>query len=471
MKSFVACFLIQGNDQIKIQNPKNQTFSLFSICRVRSKNLQNSDSTTGITLFIEDRQQQNIRAFRLDDNQTFRVLNEVCNSLQIFITKEGEEDIRLFIVSEEASPHFFFSFYSSQKEDIVKIKFDQADQNLTNERIYPEIYKTITNEIRRINNNSTNQLLLLCLSLHTFFPFSVFTRINQKRIGKLDFWKNVEKILYVQYNKIKKEKVLEEFKKCIDYLDFQITIDNDLSFGIAFFIVTFLRFFEHQIIDLTKFFYGRRNFLIFLTTLTLIPKTINETLFSQFMSFPLDHRIIDDQTDEVIISNLYQFMLINCVKNKYKIYFNFTYLNLFKKVVPLNEELDYFFLYNNVIGFDNLNLSKSLSRPKFQLSDSYCLNFKVSPFDELVKKEKLNSLKLESNCEFEKNDVFKTDKVYNLWFKMKLAKKAKKHLCRYAPVYIKPLSDVDENLKNTTIYVIISLSCLLFFVVILLKFT
>lgn len=465
--------MLQGKDQIKIYNPKDETFYLSSIRRIRNQRTENLDSSSShLTLIIEsieEKQQKNVSTIRLDGNKTFRIVNEMFKSRQIFVTKDGIDDMQLFFVSDEANPHVFFTFYATSEQDIININSIQNDQNLANENISIEIYKAVTNELIRINK-SPNQLLLICLILHTFFPFSAFSRINLKRIDKIDCWIVLEKILYVYYNKIRKEDVLEEFKKCIDYLDFQITIDNELSFGTAFFIITFLRFFNHQIFNLTKLFFFKKNFIIFLALLTFIPKPIKETLFTQLMSCPLSHQLINDQNNETIISTLYQFLLISCIKNKLKIYFHFSYLDLLRKVSVADEELDFFFSYNNIIGIENALLSKSLSKPKIELSAPHCLNYKVSPFADLVKKEKKSVLKLENSCEFEKNEVFKADKVYNLWFKMKLSKKPKKRYCRYAPIYIKPLSDVDEDTKNTLIYLFICVLCLLFSVVILLKF-
>lgn len=470
MKSFIGCFLLQEDDQIKISNHKKEPLYLYLIRRIKNHriNIPNS-SESNVTLLFEskeEKQQKNVSTLSLEGNNIYRVANEKFQSSQITISKIGIDDVQLFFTSDKASPHVFFVFDASQDQDIIHLNSIENDQNLYNRENSTQIHNLILNEFRRIKK-SQNKFLLLCLTLHTFFPFSAFSRVNLKRIGKLDFWKILEKNLIVFYNTIKAENVLEEFKKCIDYIDFQITIDNDISFGIAFFIVTFLRFYQHQIFDLTKFFFFKRNFITFLTLLTFIPKPINETLFSEIMSYPLEPQTFNEQKDEIIISTLYQFILINCIKNKLKIYFHFSYLELFRKVVSTDEELDFILLNDHVIGIENFSLSKSLTRPKFKLSDPFTLDFKLSPFDEIVKKEKKSLLKIENNHEFEKNEVFKTNKVYNLWFKMKLNKKAKKHLCRYSPIYIKPNPDVEEDSKIAAIYMVVSALCLLFSVVII----
>ena len=256
MKSFIGCFLLQEDDQIKISNHKKEPLYLYLIRRIKNHriNIPNS-SESNVTLLFEskeEKQQKNVSTLSLEGNNIYRVANEKFQSSQITISKIGIDDVQLFFTSDKASPHVFFVFDASQDQDIIHLNSIENDQNLYNRENSTQIHNLILNEFRRIKK-SQNKFLLLCLTLHTFFPFSAFSRVNLKRIGKLDFWKILEKSLIVFYNTIKAENVLEEFKKCIDYIDFQITIDNDISFGIAFFIVTFLRFYQHQIFDLTKF--------------------------------------------------------------------------------------------------------------------------------------------------------------------------------------------------------------------------
>lgn len=470
IQSFVGCFTLQGADEVRISNSKKEKLNLFSIHRIKKHNSQDSDpSSSNITLIFEckeDKQQKTVSTIRLDGNKSFRILNQIFQSHQISVTKTGADCIQLFFTSEIVNPHIFFTFYGSPNQESKNTNPDQNDKKIVNSQIPLDMINSIVIELQRIKKSS-NQLLLLCIMLHSFFPSSFFTGYNPKRMGKDYHLIILEKVLYVFYNRINNERIFDEFKKCIDYIDFQISIDNEISFGIGIFIISFFHFYRNQIFYLSKFLILKKNFVTFLSLLTYLPKPIDETFFSYILSFPLESSLVDQQQSSITLSTLYQFLLINCIKNKSKIFFHFTYLNLLQKVATLNE-LEFFIINNNVIGIDDFIVSECLKKPKLVINESLVLNYPTSPLLNL-KKEKILALKVEKCFEFEKNEVFKAS-IYNGWFKMKLSKHVRRY-CRYAPIYIRPLQDTEEDNQITIFYIFLSVFCLLFSIVVIWKFS
>lgn len=386
MKHRVArCFILQDGDELTVYLNYSVKVQLSSVHRIPSKSL-NSETSENVSICVA-KNGKRVTEIDLDANVDSIIPDNLFYSNGFFsFFKRGNDDVQvIFIADTIANLNLFIFKEIADLKSMKKVFVPRNDVFF----ISYSLLNSLIQELRRALKSS-NPVFVIAQILNQFFPNSFFSAFNRffRKLSQNPFLKYIEQSLFVCFNRIGKSNLIQHFQNSISFFDFQIFLFKKLSFGLGFFIISFLNFCQEDSFMASRLFYSSPNYIIYLALVASVRPPQDDNLLSRLLQIPCPSLTIQPfhiPSLSIFCQFVFRKVFKDKPESKIRFKIDYSYQNLLQ-AVSTRQELDLMYLNHCLNGYDKLNHPEE--KPGIIISDSFAMDILGNDSSDCIDSEK-----------------------------------------------------------------------------------